>query len=168
GARGSYTVPGATNPGYDAVNRYGDEARIAPSTVRSIALNLGPALGGGLPDDTTDLDFYLARTGYWEKEIIRYNARLLKGTTSLYYRITDKLQLSYMGYISTGATVYQTSNRYSLRDFLFGVNKVELSSPHFKVWGYTLLENSGGSFDSRFAAVNLLDRSKPHQNWFVQ
>lgn len=168
GARGRYAIPGPQNPGYDAVNRYGDEARVGPSTVRAIAMTLGPALGGGLPDDTTDLDFYLARTGYWEKEIIRYNARVAKASASLYYRLTDRLQLSYMGYISTGATVYQTANRYSLRDFLFGVNKIELSSPDFKVWAYVLSENSGNSFDSRFAALNLLNATKPHTNWMVQ
>lgn len=168
GARGRYAIPGPLNPGYDGVNRYGDEARIGPSTVRTIATTLGPPLGGGMPDDTTDLDFYLARTGYWEKEIIRYNARVAKAAASLYYRLTDRLQLSYMGYISTGATVYQTSNRYSLRDFIFGVNKVELSGPDFKVWAYVLSENSGNSFDSRFAALNLLNATKSHNNWMVQ
>ncbi len=59
-------------------------------------------------------------------------------------------------------------NRYSLRDFLFGVNKVELAGPDFRVWAYAALESSGGSYDSRFAALNLLNAVKPHTNWMVQ
>lgn len=168
GARGRYALPGPQNPGYDAVNIYGDEARIDPSTVRNIALGLGPSLGGGLPNDTNDLSFYLARTGYWERDVIRYNARVGKANFSAYYRLTDKLQLSYTGFVSTGATVYQGVNRYSLREFIFNVNKVELAGPDFRVWAYAAVENSGNSYDSRFAAINLLNSIKPHTNWMVQ
>jgi len=168
GAVGRYGIPGPQNPGYDAVNIYGDEARIDPATVRSIAIGLGPSLGGGLPNDTNDLGFYLARTGYWEREVIRYNARVGKAVVGLYYRLSDRLQLSYTGFVSTGATVYQGVNRYSLRDFLFGVNKVEIAGPDFRVWAYAALESSGGSYDSRFAALNLLNAVKPHTNWMVQ
>lgn len=168
GAVGRYAVPGPQNPGYDAVNIYGDEARIDPATVRTIATNLGPSIGGGVPNDTNDLGFYLARTGYWERDVIRYNARVGKAVVGLYYRLSDRLQLSYTGFVSTGATVYQGVNRYSLRDFLFGVNKVEVAGPDFRVWAYAALENSGGSYDSRFAALNLLSAVKPHTNWMVQ
>jgi iron complex outermembrane receptor protein len=107
GAVGRYAIPGPQNPGYNAVNIYGDEARVSPATVRTIAMNLGPSLGGGMPQDTNDLGFYLARTGYWEKDMIRYNARVLKGSLGIYYRLTDKLQLNYQTFASTGATVYQ-------------------------------------------------------------
>jgi iron complex outermembrane receptor protein len=46
GRWGRYAIPGPQNPGYNAVNIYGDEARVSPATVRSIAMNLGPSLGG--------------------------------------------------------------------------------------------------------------------------
>ncbi|MCS7297746.1 MAG: TonB-dependent receptor [Bacteroidia bacterium] len=167
GASGRYSTPGPTNPGYDAVNIYGDEARIDPATVRRIALGLGPALGGGLPNDTNDLGFYVARTGYWERDLIRYSARVLKGSVGAYYRLTDRLQLSYLGFISTGATVYQGNNRYSLREFIFGVNKLELSGPEFRIWAYAALEDAGNSYDSRFAALNLLNGVKSHNNWMI-
>lgn len=168
GATGRYAIPGPQNPGYDAVNVYGDEARVTPATVRSIALGLGPSLGGGAPQDLTDLGFYLARTGYLERDLARYNARSGKLTAALHYRITDRLQLSYMGFAGTGVTVYQSVNRYSIRDFLFGVNKLELSGPDFRVWGYSIHENSGSSYDVRFAGLNLLNGVKPHTNWMVQ
>ncbi|MCX7607492.1 MAG: TonB-dependent receptor [Bacteroidia bacterium] len=168
GALGSYAIPGPSNPGYDAVNIYGDEARVDPSTVRNIAMVLGPSLGAGLPNDTNDIRFYLARTGYWERDLIRYNARVAKASFGAYYRLTDQLQLSYMGFISTGATVYQGVNRYSLRDFLFNVNKLEIAGPDYRVWAYAALESSGASYDSRFAALNLLNTVKPHTNWMVQ
>lgn len=168
GAVGRYAVPGPQNPGYDAVNIYGDEARIAPATVRSIAQGLGYALNGGMPDDLSDLDFYLARTGYLERDLTRYNARAGKLTASLYYRLSDKLQLSYMGFLGTGVTVFQSVNRYSIQDFVFGVNKVELSGPDFRVWGYSINEDAGNSYDIRFAGLNMLNSVKPHTNWMVQ
>ncbi|MCS7189874.1 MAG: TonB-dependent receptor plug domain-containing protein, partial [Bacteroidia bacterium] len=168
GAFGVYAIPGPQNPGYDAVNVYGDEARIAPSSVRRIASLIGPAIGGGMPNNPDDLNFYVARTGYWERELIRYNARVGKATFGAYYRLTDRLQLSYLGLISTGATVYQGVNRYSVREFIFSANKVELSAPNFKVWAYAILEDAGNSYDSRFAALNLLNAVKPHTNWMAQ
>ncbi len=168
GAMGRYSIPGPQNPGYDAVNRYGDEARVAPATVRSIAMQLGPGLGGGMPQDTNDLDFYLARTGYWEKEVIRYSARVLKGSLGAYYRLTDRLQLSYQAFASSGATVYQGANRYNIREFLFTTHKVELAGPHYKLWAYGAWEDAGNSFDSRFAALNLLNLAKTHNAWMVQ
>ena len=168
GAVGRYAVPGPQNPGYNAVNIYGDEARVAPATVRAIAMNLGPSLGGGMPQDTNDLGFYLARTGYWEKDIIRYNARVLKGSLGIYYRLTDKLQLNYQSFASTGATVYQSVNRYSVREFLFMTHKVEVAGPDYRVWAYGAWENAGNSFDSRFAALNMLNLAKTHNAWMVQ
>jgi outer membrane receptor protein involved in Fe transport len=168
GTVGRYAVPGPQNPGYNAVNIYGDEARVSPATVRSIAMVLGPGLGGGMPQDTNDIDFYLARTGYWEKDIIRYNARVIKGTLAAYYRLTDQLQLSYQAFASTGATVYQGVNRYSIREFLFTTHKVEVAGPDYKVWAYGTWENSGNSFDSRFAALNMLNLAKTHNAWMVQ
>jgi outer membrane receptor protein involved in Fe transport len=168
GAVGRYAIPGPTNPGYDAVNIYGDEARVDPSTVRSISMGLGPSLGGGMPNDTNDIGFYLGRTGYWERDVIRYNARVGKATVGAYYRLTDRLQLSYTGFVSTGVTVYQGVNRYSLRNFLFNVNKLELAGPDFRVWAYAALEDAGNSYDSRFAALNMLNSIKPHTNWMVQ
>ncbi len=168
GVVGRYSIPGPQNPGYNAVNRYGDEARIAPATVRDIAVGLGTLLGGGMPRDTNDLDFYLARTGYWEKEMIRYNARVIKGSLGVYYRLTDKLQLSYQAFASSGATVYQGVNRYSIREFLLTTHKVELAGPNYKLWAYGVWEDAGNSFDSRFAALNLLNLAKTHNAWMVQ
>ncbi|MCS6789860.1 MAG: TonB-dependent receptor plug domain-containing protein, partial [Bacteroidia bacterium] len=163
GAAGAYAIPGAQNPGYDAVNRYGDEIRISPAQVRTIAGNLPIP-----PRDPNDLDFYLARTGYFERELTQYYARAFRTTVGLYYRITDKLQLSYTGMISTGATMYQSVNRYAFRDFLFHVNKLELSGPDFRFWVYGLGEDAGKTYDVRFAAINLLRRVKSDQNWMVQ
>jgi iron complex outermembrane receptor protein len=168
GAVGRYAVPGPQNPGYNAVNIYGDEARVSPATVRSIAMGLGPSLGGGMPQDTNDLGFYLARTGYWEKDIVRYNARVFKGSFGVYYRLTDKIQLNYQAFTSIGSTVYQASNRYSIRDFVFMTHKVEVAGPDYRVWACGVWENAGNSFDARFAALNMLNLAKTPIAWMVQ
>ena len=169
GATGRYAVPGPTNPGYQAVNSYGTDARIAPQTVYSIVRSLGSAIDGGqTPIDSADYGFYLARTGYWERDLVRYNARFAKVSLGLSYRISDRLQLNYLGFGSTGVAVYQAVNRYSLRDFLFYMNKLELAGPNFRVWGYMLGNDAGRSYDARFAGLNLLNAVKPHTNWMVQ
>ncbi|MCX8112792.1 MAG: TonB-dependent receptor [Bacteroidia bacterium] len=166
GVQGVYAIPGPQNPGYDAVNRYGDEARIGPADISRLAA-IGAAIEG-TNRNLGDLNFYIARTGYWERDIIQYSARVSKATAGIYYRLSDKAQLSYTGFISTGSTVYQSVNRYSLRSFIYGANKVELSGPDYKVWVYGIIEDAGKSFDSRFAALNLLSSIKPHTNWMAQ
>lgn len=169
GAVGHYAIPGPDNPGYDAVNRYGDEARVLARTrLRPIWQLIGFGLGGGLPDDTTDLDFYVARTGYLERDIVRYDARILKGNVGAYYRISDQLQLSYTSFASTGATVYQSVNRYGLKDFFIHTHRLELAGPDFRVWAYATFEDAGNSFDGRFAALNVLRAAKPDVSWFSQ
>ncbi len=134
GTSGAYAVPGPQNPGYNGVNLYGDEARSSPAAVRTLAMNQGLQLTGLFPQDTNDLGFYLARTGYWEKDVVQYQAQTVRGTLGLYYRLSDKLQLSYATYISgAGSTVFQASARHMLRDFVFWVNKLELSGSRFKI-----------------------------------
>ncbi|MCS7162926.1 MAG: TonB-dependent receptor [Bacteroidia bacterium] len=166
GARGQYAIPGPENPGYQGLNVYGDEIRISPATVRTIASQGSLLLGS--PPNPNDLDFYVSRTGYLERDLVDYRASVKKALVGGYYRITDKLQLKYLGYLSTGSTVYQGNNRYSLRDFIFSANALELSGPDFRIWAYNLWEDAGESYDSRFAAINLLRRVKPDNNWMVQ
>lgn len=166
GASGRYAIPGPENPGYDAINRYGDEIRITPTIVRSIANRLVPL--GIFPADTNDLDFYLSRTGYWEKDLVRYRAQVLRGSIGAYYRLSDKVQLSYAGWATLGSTVYQSANRYALQDAIVYASKVELHTPSFRLWGYVVGDDAGKSYDARFTGINMLRRVKPDPNWFVQ
>jgi len=140
---------GANNPARDAVNIYGDEI--------SASLPIGP---GGAP-------VRVSRTGYLEQDIVNYKVRSLKFDGSLNWRIRPNLELSYRGSYTNGTTVYHASNRYSISNFGYQMHKLELMGEDLFVRGYATIEDAGGSYDSRFAAINLNRLWKSDEQWFT-
>ncbi len=153
GAEGIYAIPGPQNPGYNAVNRYGDEVRIQidPSQV-------------GLPFQEK---FYLARTGYRDRDLIDPAVFLQKYTASAQYFLTDKVELSWRSFLVNGSTIYQASNRNALRDVLFHQHKIELRTPALLFRTYGSWESSGRAYDSRFTGIFLNQWAKPTDVWFL-
>ena len=107
------------NPGgYDA-KIYGDE-------------NLNPTLNQmiyGLDGeiDTASILQYPGlerwhRRGYWEKDLVDYDTENLKTNLGLYSSFDNDMMLSASSSFSTGTTVYQGENRFSLKDILFFQN----------------------------------------------
>jgi len=149
------------NPGgYDAINRYGDEDT-----------------GGNLNDVRNT--FYLNylerpglrkfhRTGYMEKDIVDYNTRNLKAQTSLHYMITPKTELIYGTNYSTGTTVYQGDNRFSLKNIQFWQNKLEITQKDkFFIRAYRTSEDAGDSYDAVFTAIKLQEHNLIDNNaWY--
>ena len=137
------------NPGgYDAVNRYGDEDS-----------------DGNLNDITADFNqnydthpglMKWHRTGYMERDIVDYNTKNLKIQNSLHYMIKPNIELIYSFNYSTGTTVYQGDNRFSLKNIQFWQNKVEISQKDkFFIRAYRTKENAGDSYDAVFTALKL-------------
>lgn len=149
------------NPGgYDAVNRYGDED-----------------IGGNLNDPNNSFyDSYLNlpglgkfhRTGYMEKDIVDYNTKNLKTQTSLHYMITPKTELIYAINYSTGTTVYQGDNRFSLKNIQFWQNKLELKQKDkFFIRAYRTQEDAGDSYDAVSTAIKLQEHNLIDNNdWY--
>ena len=153
GAEGIYAIPGPQNPGYNAVNRYGDEVRVSFSP-RSF----------GLPFSER---FYLARTGYRDRDLIDPAVFLQKYTASAQYFLTDKIELSWRSFLVNGNTIYQASNRNVLRDVLFHQHKIELRTPELLFRTYGSWESSGRAYDSRFTGIFLNQWAKPNDAWFL-
>lgn len=153
GAEGIYAIPGPQNPGYNAVNRYGDEVRLllSPNQV-------------GLPFSER---FYLARTGYRDRDLIDPAVFLQKYTASAQYFLTDKVELSWRSFLVNGNTIYQASNRNVLRDVLFHQHKIELRTPALLFRTYGSWESSGRAYDSRFTGILLNQWAKPNDAWFL-
>jgi iron complex outermembrane receptor protein len=153
GAEGIYAIPGPQNPGYNAVNRYGDEVRIRidPTQV-------------GLPFREK---FYLARTGYRDRDLIDPATFLQKYTASAQYFLTDKIELSWRSFVVNGNTIYQATNRNVLRDVLFHQHKIELRTPALLFRTYGSWESSGRAYDSRFTGILLNQWAKSNQDWFL-
>ena len=147
----------ASNPGgYDAVNRYGDE--LLSQDVNNNDNQYFNRESPGLKQ------FF--RTGYIEKDLVKYDVRNIKANAALHYKITDKIEIRGTYNFGTGTTVYQGDNRYSLKGLRFQQIKLEVSQPDkFFIRAYTTLENSGNSYDAVFTALKLQQYSKNDDQW---
>ncbi len=150
--------PGATreNPAYDGLNVYGDEV--------STFLNFDQL--AGLPSGTVGAA-QVSRTGYAEGDLLNYNAQSVKTDFSVYYRpFANDFEIIYNGRIGRGNTIYQGANRYAIRNFNLQQHRIEFRNDNFFVRGYITAENSGDSYDTRFAAINVNRSWKGDQEWF--
>lgn len=148
---------GPSNPGgYDAVNRYGDENEtdgINNSTGLSGIVNR-PGLGR----------WY--RTGYLEKDIVDYNTDNLKASGAFHYKVTPDVELILTSNYSTGTTVMQGDNRFSLKNIEFFQHRLELKKEDkFFLRSYVTHEDAGDSYDAVATAFLLQDAAKDNITW---
>src|SRR5690606_12634255 len=88
----------ATNVNYNGINVYGD----------IVFTNIRAASGGlGIVPNVN-----VSRTGYNERDLTDYNAESIKADWGLYYRpFENDFEISYVGKVGTGSTIYQGTNR---------------------------------------------------------
>ena len=147
---------GVNNPGgYDAVNRYGDEALAGGNTYTSIADQKSyPGLGV----------FY--RTGYLEKDLLNYNTQNAKANLALHYKLKPDMELIYSFNYGTGTTVYQGENRYGLNGIQFFQNRLEIKQDNkFFVRFYATNEDAGNSYDAVVTAFQMQNAAKGDKDW---
>ena len=150
------TLPRDNPGGYDAVNIYGDEqsATFDYSGIRS-----RPGLGE------------IVRQGYREVDLVDYDSKNLKAGVAFHFRLDpektlESTELLLSSNYSTGTTVYQGDNRFSLRDIQFFQHRIELRNrDNFFVRGYVTHEDAGNSFDPYFTAIRLQELSKSDGSW---
>jgi outer membrane receptor protein involved in Fe transport len=205
-------VPGtrASDPNYNGVNVYGDEAstkmkNVASSVQEAIrqgilgqtGIDVIQLMNASLPANATLaqikgflqpfgstgdllapyyyglrnnlLDNNVSRTGYQEKDmVVDPDAKNIKLSGSLNYKLSQKIEAQLMGYWGTGNTVYTGNNRYVLKDVKIGQYKLELKHPNWFLRGYTTQEDAGEAYSATLAALNFNNQWKSHENWFVQ
>ena len=150
------------NPGgYDAINRYGDEDTDGNLNDVSGNFNLNYFTHPGLGK--------FHRTGYMEKDIVDYNTKNFKAQSSLHFMLTPKTELIYALNYSTGTTVYQGDNRFSLKNIQFWQNKLELKQKDkFFIRAYRTEEDAGDSYDAVFTALKLQEYNQvDNQEWYT-
>ena len=152
------------NPGgYDAVNRYGDE-NLSP------ILNNGIYGLNGIPDlalirDYPGLGRY-HRTGYREKDVVDYDTENFKANAAFHYLFKNETELIVSSNFSTGTTVYQGDNRFSLRDIKFFQNKIEIKKTNdFFLRAYATHEDAGNSYDAVLTAFQLQNAATNDEDW---
>ncbi len=163
-----FAAIGGTNPGADRLHYMGDEASInlaifplssnwraaAQNTVFEPGLSaLDYALAGDLPSHVVSV------TPYEEVDLIDYGAENIKTNVGLYYRLNDKLELSYLFNAGWGTSIYTGAQRYSLSNFGIMQHRLQLRGDNFFIRGYTTRENSGDSYITEFLAKRMYDIS---------
>ena len=147
-------IPGGTraNPDYDGINVYGDE----------VSTNIRAASGLGIIPDVV-----VSRTGYNERDLTDYNAESVKADWGLYYRPwgTD-FEISYVGKVGTGSTIYQGTNRYNIDNFFQEQHKLEFKNDNFFLRGYVVADKAGDSYDMVFTGININRAWKSDADWF--
>ncbi|WP_419212911.1 TonB-dependent receptor [Maribacter sp. X9] len=152
---------------YDGINVYGDEvsADIKDVAVTLEGLGILPAGANALVPSQE-----VSRTGYNERDLTNYNAESIKADWGLYYRPVEgnSLELSYVGKVGTGNTIYQGTNRYNIRGFFQEQHKIELRNDNFFVRGYVVADKAGKSYDMVFTGININRAWKDDSTWFGQ
>jgi iron complex outermembrane receptor protein len=148
-ANGSTGLTGGDNPALDAVNSYGNES----SNRRTLNLN--------------GKNYVVARTGYFEKEVVDYSIRNLKADAAIHYAFTPEKKLIYTYRFANLDNIYQRSNRFRLEDYQLQQHGLAYKSPSLQVRAYLTFENTGKSYNARSMAENI-DRSfKSDDQWFA-
>lgn len=138
---------------YDGINVYGDE----------VSTNIRAASGGlGIIPNVT-----VSRTGYNESDLTDYNAESVKADWGLYFRPwADSFEISYVGKVASGSTIYQGANRYALDNFFLQQHKIEVKNDNFFVRGYVTEDKAGDSYDMVFTGININKLWKSNADWF--
>jgi len=154
----------ATNLNYNGINVYGDEVStgIKEVAVALEAMDILPAGANALVPNVA-----VSRTGYNERDLTNYNAESVKSDWGLYYRpFEDDFEISYVGKVGTGSTIYQGINRYAINNFFQEQHKLEVKNDNFYARGYVVSDNAGDSYDMVFTGININRAWKDDKTWF--
>jgi outer membrane receptor protein involved in Fe transport len=160
---------------FDGLNVYGDENQIVipmgafagnPTFIDAFA----PFFGGdrGLTAQTiAGLPTMIARrTGFNEGDLLDNNdAKSIKASVGLFYRINDNLELSYNYNYGYGSTIFQGPDRFALRNFKVDFHKIELKSSNFFVRAYTSHTDDGDSYTLAALGAYLNESIMPTGSW---
>lgn len=154
------------NPGADRVHAYGDEVA---NSLGLVKISLTPALANTPLSPFTQWlpDQVVSRTAYNEQYLVDYGAKNLKANIGLNYRITDKIELSYLLNYGAGTSVYTGAQRYSLKDFNIQQHKLQLKGDNFFLKAYTTIEDSGDSYIADLTGVLINDTWKSNSKWYT-
>ncbi len=175
-----------TDPNYDGVNVYGDETTLNltdPSlpVLGLVSAGIKQQLQASLPEPlylagAAYLDstvgsynrFDVSRTGYDERDVVSNDAVNVRLSGGLYYKLTESIEASLVGYWGTGNTVYTGSDRYSLRQLKMGQYKLELKHRNWFVRAYTTQENAGESYNATITTRLFNEAWKPSASWYQE
>jgi outer membrane receptor protein involved in Fe transport len=117
----------------------------------------------------------VSRTGYNEVDLVDYNTKSLKTSTSLHYKFTNTIEAVLQANWGTGTSVYTGNDRYSLRNFSIGQYKAEVKGQDFFLRAYTTQERSGEAYNATLLGTFINEAWRPSQDlanptngWFAR
>ena len=137
---------GANNAAFDGWNKYGDDALAGSNVVSISGLNIN-----GLANQT----LRVARTGYWETDLVNPKVDNLKLDAALHYRVNEKNELSYTYRIGKMDGVFQRGNKIQLDNVIVQNHQLQLKGSNYVVRSYMSIENTGASYNVKPLADNL-------------
>jgi iron complex outermembrane receptor protein len=137
---------GPDNAAFDGWNKYGDDALAGSNIVSLSGLNI---------DGKANQTLRIARTGYWETDLVSPKVRNLKMDVSLNWRVTEKAELSYTYRRGTMDGVFQRGNKIRLDNVLVQNHHLELKGNNYVIRSYVSVENTGDSYNVKPLADNM-------------
>ena len=137
---------GANNIVFDGWNKYGDDALAGSNTVSITGLKI---------DGVANRTLTVARTGYWEKDLVNPKVDNLKFDAALHYKFNSNTEISYSYRVGKMDGVFQRGNKIKLDNVVVQNHQIELKGENFTIKAYTSIENSGDSYNVKPLADNL-------------
>jgi iron complex outermembrane receptor protein len=137
---------GNNNIVFDGWNKYGDDALAGSNTVSITGLNI---------DGQANKTLTVARTGYWEKDLVDPKVDNLKFDAALHYRFNPGTELTYSYRVGKMDGVFQRGNKVKLDDVVVQNHQLELKGSNFTIKAYISKENTGNSYNVKPLADNL-------------
>lgn len=137
---------GANNVAFDGWNKYGDDALAGSNTVSLTGLTID-----GKPNQTLTV----ARTGYWETDLVSPKIDNLKLDAALHYRLNANTEISYSYRYGKMDGVFQRGNKIQLDNVVVQNHKLEVKGSNYAVRAYVSRENTGDSYNVKPLADNL-------------
>ena len=175
-----------SDPNYDGVSVYGDETTLdladrSLPVLEPVAAAIKQQMQSQFPQPVYDaaaayLDstvasypaFNVSRTGYDEREVLNNNTVNVKLSGGLYYKLTESVEASLVGYWGTGSTVYTGSDRFSLKNLKIGQYKLEFSHKNWFARAYTIQENAGESYNATITTRLFNEQWKKSETWYPE
>jgi len=136
-------LSGANNPGRNAVNVYGDEVSMFDPISKQT----------------------VSRTGYKEDVLANYKTQNLRMDTWLHYRISDKLEASYMIKYADMTGIVHGGDRFNLDGTTLLQHRLELKGSNFYVRAYSTSKDMANAFDVNVLGNQLDAYSRKNEDW---
>ncbi|MBS1610857.1 MAG: carboxypeptidase-like regulatory domain-containing protein [Bacteroidetes bacterium] len=140
------SLNGDANVAFDGWNKYGDDALAGSNQVSIGGLNI---------DGKANQTLRVARTGYWETDLVSPKVSNLKFDAAVHYRITNNAELSYSYRVGQMDGVFQRGNKIRLDNVIVQNHHLEFKGSNYVIRGYVSLENTGNSYNVKPLADNL-------------